>query len=261
MEDNTTLLDDQAPEGKVFSERMIWPAIFLGGPLVAGYLFTNNFKVFGRADLITKVWAITIVSSIIILTGVISIPADVNIPNMVIPAVYTGIASLLFNKYLKTETDLHISNGGLIHSWWRVAGAGLVSILIFAAPIIGYVFWDDYKFNRNITSNYYGLSSEHSITYDSTAITSNEIDAIGNGLINTGLFGPAEMINVYVQSSEDKYVISFQINTTAFFGPEGPEIIDYFQETTDDLNNDIKSKAIQFNLVDKHIDDIVKIFE
>ncbi len=30
-------------DGKVYTDKMVWVGTFLGGPLVAGYLFASNF--------------------------------------------------------------------------------------------------------------------------------------------------------------------------------------------------------------------------
>lgn len=47
-------LTEQIPTGKIYKDKTIYIATFLGRPLVAGYLIANNFKVFNEPTKVKK---------------------------------------------------------------------------------------------------------------------------------------------------------------------------------------------------------------
>jgi hypothetical protein len=68
MEDNEIVI----PAQKIYSEKNIWRATFLGGPLVAGYLLAENFKAFNEPEKVRKTWIIAVLATIIIFSAAYS---------------------------------------------------------------------------------------------------------------------------------------------------------------------------------------------
>ncbi len=113
MED---ILDEETPIGKVYKERAFWVGTFLGGPLVAGYLFSENFKALDRYEMVKTTWIITIIVTIVVFGGVFLIPESVNLPNQAIPLAYTFAAGGLFKKHQEAGVLTHLNSGGLFHN-------------------------------------------------------------------------------------------------------------------------------------------------
>jgi fucose permease len=134
----TEHFDIEIPKEKIYSDRALWVGSFIGGPLVAGYLIAENFKVFKDAPKANKTWIITIIGTIIILGGVLLIPDDVNIPSVVIPLVYTSIAYATALYFQKKLMNKHTENGGVFYSWWRVIGIALLGLVFTVLPVLAY---------------------------------------------------------------------------------------------------------------------------
>lgn len=135
MED---ILDIEKPTGKVkvYKENSIWLAAFLGGPLVAGYIIAENFKAFNQPDKMKRTWIITILASVVIFTIAFLLPDGIRIPGQFIPIVYAGVASMLMKHYQENLIREHISTGGQVYSWGRVALVGVIGLLIILAAIV-----------------------------------------------------------------------------------------------------------------------------
>ena len=109
---NRELDNQNTSERKIYKERAIWLGTFFGGPLAAGYIIAENFKAFDRPDNAKKTWLCTILATIIIFAGIFSIPEDIQIPNQLIPLIYTGIAILILRYYQGKQIQSHFKSGG-----------------------------------------------------------------------------------------------------------------------------------------------------
>ncbi|HEY6914222.1 MAG TPA: hypothetical protein VI413_06050 [Paludibacter sp.] len=130
-------LENETTTQKIYKERAIWTGTFLGGPLVAGYLIAENFKVFNQHDRVRKTWIYSIIATIVIFGGVFLIPDTVKIPNQIIPLIYTIIASQIVQVYQKAKITTHINAGGQVYSWWRTIGVGLIGLVITVIIVFG----------------------------------------------------------------------------------------------------------------------------
>ena len=123
-------LDIQKPLQKIYNDKAIWVGTFLGGPLVAGYLITENFKAFEESEKVSKTWTYAFIATIIIFGGISFIPDTVRIPNQIIPIIYTAIVYYMVKHLQGAKINSHINAGGPIYSVWRAAGIGLIGTLI-----------------------------------------------------------------------------------------------------------------------------------
>ncbi len=124
------------PGYQLYKERAVYLGTFLGGPLVAGYLFAENFKRLGEQAKARLAWLIAIVSTIAIIGLLFIIPDIEKVPSYLIPIVYAAIAEYLVRKYQGTSIHSHIEKGGQVYSAWRVVWIGLVG----AAIVFGVIF-------------------------------------------------------------------------------------------------------------------------
>ncbi len=128
-----------SPQNKVYKDKAIWIGTFVGGPLVAGYLIAENFKHLGQEEKIKATWIYTIIATIIIFGGIFLIPESVKIPNVIIPLIYTAIASYIVQRLQGEKIKTHIENGGQLYSNWRALAIGLIGLVITVCIFIAMI--------------------------------------------------------------------------------------------------------------------------
>lgn len=133
----------EPPSEKVFSETSVRVGTFLGGPLIAGYLMAENFRVFKETEKVNNTWIISIISTIIIFGGIFLVPLPEKIPNSVIPLAYTAVVSFLVQKYQGGQIKSHVNLGGAVFGWWRVVIISVIGLILTMLPILVYVvLWE-----------------------------------------------------------------------------------------------------------------------
>lgn len=81
--------------------------------------FLKTLKHLDNLDKVKPTWIISIIVTILLFGVVFLIPEDINIPNQLIPIVYTAIAYGIFHKIQSEKAAQHVISGGLIHSWGK----------------------------------------------------------------------------------------------------------------------------------------------
>jgi len=251
----TEIIDEQIPNGKIFKDKAFWVGIFLGGPLVAGYLFSENFKTFGQPEKVKPTWILSILATIAILGGIFLIPKNINIPNQLIPIVYTAIAYGLFHKIQSERATQHINSGGLIHNWGRVIGVSVIGLLITILLVFAIAYTYDTVEQANITTKTYGATVKHEIDFDKSNITEKEVDMIADGFIETGFFDLSVAKYVYVVKNGNKY----ELYISVIKGIENdPIALQPFIELRSQMDEYIPNKKIEIKLVVDYIENVVK---
>ncbi|WP_027420719.1 hypothetical protein [Crocinitomix catalasitica] len=251
-------IDTTIPTEKIYKDRAFWLGTFLGGPLVAGYLFAENFKALGQSEKVKPTWIITILVTVLIIGGIFLIPDDINIPNQVIPIVYTAIAYGLFNKYLKDKVDEHIKQGGLIYNWGRVILVAIIGLLITIAPVFAVAYTSDTIEASNISTKTYGTTAKHEIDFDNSNITDTEIDEIAEGFRVIGFFDLS--VAKYVYAVKNGY--TYEISISVIEGIENdPEMLQAFVELRNQLDDYLTNNNVEFKLVVDYLDNVVKVLK
>ena len=142
IESSIPIITEQASEAvksekRIYKDRAIWVATYLGGPLVAGYLIVENFKAFNEIEKVRKTWIYTIVGAIIIFGGIFAIPDDIleAIPKYFIPLIYTAIAYGFVKHFQGKNISAFIALGGKPFGWWRTIIVSLIGVVITFASI------------------------------------------------------------------------------------------------------------------------------
>ena len=127
---------------KLYSSKAISGATFLGGPLAAGYLISENYKALDKPDIGRAALIIGIVVTVILFGGIFMLPETIidKIPRQIIPLIYTGIIWGIVEWKQGDILKAHKENNNSFFSGWRAAGVGIVSLLIIGIGIFGYVF-------------------------------------------------------------------------------------------------------------------------
>ena len=177
---------------KIYKERAIIVATGLGGPLVAGYLIAENFKVFNENSKAKKTWVYAIIGTIIIFGGALLIPDDVKFPNQIIPLLYTGIAYCFVEYFQSRNISAYIALGGKTFGWWRTIVVSLIGCAITVILIIVFIILPYNITSANAHTNTTRPSNEElpkqEIPNDKLVISNNlsndEIDKILTGFCN-----------------------------------------------------------------------------
>ncbi len=131
------------PSFKLYKEKAIFTGTFIGGPLVAGYLAAENFKLLGQPQKARTTWIVTVLATIVIFGSVFFVPNMDKVPDFLFPVIYACVAQFLVQKYQGAAIKEHIDLGGPTFSGWRAAWIGLVGMVALVAIIFAVLFLKD----------------------------------------------------------------------------------------------------------------------
>jgi hypothetical protein len=120
------------PEYKLYKDRPIYIATFLGGPLVAGYLIAENYKKLGEKQKVWKTWLFTALATILIFGFVFFIQSP-NSPSYLVPIFYSLITAYLVKWLQGDQIKLHQKNMGGFYSPWRAVVVALIGAVVTIA--------------------------------------------------------------------------------------------------------------------------------
>lgn len=142
MTETESIIENRTKDIKLHSTKAISGATFLGGPLAAGYLISENFNALNKPDEGRKSLIIGIVTTLVLFGGLFMIPEKIidKIPSQIIPLIYTGIIWAIVEWKQGDILKKHKENGNSFFSGWRAAGIGFASLLILGIGIFGYAF-------------------------------------------------------------------------------------------------------------------------
>ncbi len=155
-------------EKKVFSTGAISLATLLGGPLAGGFVMAKNFQVFGKRGAAINTVFLGIITTILLFLALIYLPEGIlnKVPNAVIPAIYTGIISILADRMQGPTIKKLLEEGTVKASNWLAAGYGIIGLVIYGALIGIAIFavpFPGYQKNMHVEENislYYNNSME-----------------------------------------------------------------------------------------------------
>lgn len=253
-------IDAEIPAGKVYKDKAFWTGTFLGGPLVAGYMFAENFKALGQDSKVKSTWIITILSTLAIFGIVISIPENINLPNQVVPIAYSAVAYGLFTKLQGEKVTQHMEKGGSVKSWWNVILIGIIGLIVTMTPFATYVLASDATTSKptNITTKAYGNTVQHEIDFDPSNVSEQEIDEIADQFRATGFFDISVAKYVYVLKNGKTY----ELYTSVVSGTENnPEDLQPFIELRDQMDQSLPKMEVEIKLVVDYLDNVVKVLK
>jgi hypothetical protein len=209
--DEELFLENQRPKGKIYKERAIYGATFFFGPLVAGYMMANNFKVFNEPQRATKAWIFSITSTILIF-GLIFLLVDIDkTPNALIPLIYSLITFYLVKHYQGNNIADHINSGGLYYKGMRIIVVGIIGLAIIVILIFGIIFISDVVFNKYGSVKTYGVM-KNEIYYSKSDFSDAEIDKFAQGFKKFDFFNESHQVIVYLDKKDTIDEITFIFN-------------------------------------------------
>ena len=249
--------ENPIPRGKVYKDKAIWVGTFFGGPLAAGYIIAENFKVFGEHHNAKKTWIYTIIFTIVLFSGIFLIPNIEKIPKQIIPIIYTAIAYSLCQRLQGQKIVEHINAGGQYYKWWRALLIGIIGMIITFLPIVGIAYMSGDFTNDSLTTKTYGIM-KHEIDFDKSNISEQEVDNIADGFRQTTFFDESISKYVYVEKANNNYEISISCNNSA---TRSSESLEPFIQLHNDMQTLFPNNKIVFKLVVDDLDNVVKRLE
>lgn len=135
------ILSVSAPLKKIYRPNAIYVATLLGGPLAAGYMAFQNFRVFGDRVKANYSLGIGILSSILVLSlGFLLMQNGESHARFIYLSYMAGIYYAI-KHFQGSLIESHIYEGGPLYSWGRSLLIGLISlaILFVSAFWIGFL--------------------------------------------------------------------------------------------------------------------------
>lgn len=242
---------------RIYSDQSIWAAGILAGPLVIGYLIAENFKVFGECEKAVWTWVIAVLFFIILISSLFLFPALENVPNLLIPLAYTAIAVGIAKHYQGKNIAGHIKHGGLLYSWKRVLGVGILGLLVTLIGVIGIIWMVDVISMVGVTTKTYGVR-QHEISFHRDNISDREVDVIADGLVVSGFFDEARTKYVYARKLDGVYELSISVADGI---EKNAEAVALFNQLRVDLQKELPDNKIHLNLFVDTWDNVVKRLE
>ena len=243
--------------GKIYNKRAIMIGAFIGGPLVAGYLIAENFKVFDEKENEKKAWIYSIIITVLIFGSLFTIPNIDKIPKQIIPLIYTYFAVFIYQKYQETKIKVHLNDGGQTYNLWRTIGIGFIGLIIIILPIFGYAYLSERNSEVFNTTRTYGIT-KNSIIYDKKDFTEKEIDILAKGLQSVLFFNNDVQRYIYVKKVGNNYELSITVNGGT---EKNSTVIEPFMQLRNDIQSLFPKNKIVINLVVESLDNVVKRLE
>jgi len=106
-------------ENKLYNSQSILIGTFFGGPLVGGYLISENFRYLGEPEKAKQTWVFAILG-LSVLLAILGFIQGSRIPWYVLPMGYTALTYLPLKWLQSARIKVHKSQGGTIHKGDRV---------------------------------------------------------------------------------------------------------------------------------------------
>jgi hypothetical protein len=133
-------------EAKVFTKKSIGLATLFGGPIVTGYMISENFIAFGEREKGKQSLINGAIGTALFLSALMAIPEKYmallpnSVANSIFPALYTFVGVWWMEKVQGQQIIKHFEQGGGTYSRWKAAGIGIIGLIITLAFIFGQFF-------------------------------------------------------------------------------------------------------------------------
>jgi len=126
--------EEIAPQ-KIYTLRSIQIATFLGGPLIAGYLISENYRVFNEDKKSKMAIVFGVLATILIFAIVFMLPDTKNVPTYIIPFAYSWGVYILAQQLMGEQMKAHFAAVGAAYTIWRAILASLIGVAVTLAGL------------------------------------------------------------------------------------------------------------------------------
>ncbi|OGE64935.1 hypothetical protein A3I48_04160 [Candidatus Daviesbacteria bacterium RIFCSPLOWO2_02_FULL_36_7] len=160
---------------KIYSKNQIDIAAFIGGPLIASYLISQNFKIFGDKEASKKTILIGLISTVIFFGVLVLLPESITskIPNISTAIIPIIIADLIVRQYQSKKIEDYHTKGYPKASSLGVLGKSVISLIITLISV--FLLYQVVTF-INVKYNYAGyLKNYCNSSYNEKSISKDKV--------------------------------------------------------------------------------------
>lgn len=160
---------------KIYSKNQIDIATFIGGPLIAGYLISSNFKIFGDKEASKKTLIISLISTVIFFGVLVLLPESITskIPNISTAIVPILAADFVVRQYQSKKIEEYLKKGYSKASSLGVFGKSVISLIITLISV--FLLYQAVTF-INVKYNYAGyLKNYCNSSYNEKSISKDKV--------------------------------------------------------------------------------------
>lgn len=223
---------------EIYTERQIQAGTFLGGPLVVGYFFAQNFKVFNEKNKARNSLIISVAATVLLFIGLWIIPGIERIPNALIPIINGVIALGLVRTF---QSDRIREYAGPVHTWINTLVVSFGLMVVTLIPVVGLALYA----TSSITEKTYGRM-QHDVSFDKSNISEAEVDSIAAALRKWTYFDDEVKKSVDVRKDGDTFVLSLYCNDSIRTDSEATKP---FRELQSEMQTSSPSNPIVLDLV------------
>ncbi len=248
-----SISDIEIPEDKIYTDKAIWLGTFFGGPLVAGYFLSENFKAFDEKAKARNAIFISVGFTILLMLVIFLMPETSTIPNYAFPLIYSGIVAFLVQHYQGDNIKNHLGLGGETFGGWRVFITAVIGLVLITVPIVAASFALE---QPNFQTKQYG-NLRHEIVYDADNISVAEVDAIADALTQTEFFGNVQQMSIFGRKEDELMLVAtIPLRDNAW---EDPYMIANFRRLQSQMQQYVKKGRIVIDLTSEQSLDDVKL--
>jgi len=121
---------------KLYSDRQVLVAAFLGGPIAGGWLLAVNFGRLGRQRLVWVPLALGALGAVVMY--VLGTLADAQNPHhsrTTLPVLAAIVCGAIARGVQGEPYKTNLANGGSRESWWKAVGWGLAGLLLITIVV------------------------------------------------------------------------------------------------------------------------------
>lgn len=205
-----------APDQRVFTEKRFVIGLFIGGPLMGGFMMSTNFKAIGEQSKVASAWAASFLTLAALIGVLLVIPASMFWPDKLLPVLYSFLGWLAYRKWQKPRVDLHQNAEGKTVLWWQVLLLALLWQCISLILLVVVVFADQGGIETDFASNTYQVNtaSGYDIAFDTANVPEAEVMEMVGGLLATGFLAHADT-NLFVEKTPYRWMICVPVDPGA----------------------------------------------
>ena len=130
----------EAKAPKLYADRSVFTATFLGGPLGGAAIIALNYRALGDDQSFRRSVIIGFIASVAILGACSQLPDSASRSGAGIPIIIAASAQMLAKRLQGDAIAKHTALGGELASGWLAAGVGLLSLLLTLAVAVAICF-------------------------------------------------------------------------------------------------------------------------
>ena len=236
-------------ETKIFTKKSIGVATLFGGPIVTGYMISENFKAFDEREKGKQALINGAIGTALYFSALMAIPEKYmallpnSVADSIFPVLYTLIGVWWMEKVQGQQIKKHLEDGVGTYSGWKAAGIGFIGMIITLVFIFGQSFlvssFSPEMEGKKIIVN----TNKNRVYYES--IDSAEAANVIDNLKALKFFDVNYDFYFKIEGKENGYRIFFPAGKDYW---NSPEILGYYAAFKSFLERQLPGKKIEFLL-------------